>query len=677
MALPSIQAYIYPDRIFPLLGDQIGTKCEIRQYERMKNAKGEMVTLKAGFTRSSLVRNSLDEWSADAAIVLIRDMEDIEDPHTRLEIQSPYIKQALKECVPEHANFDLEHQALILEDQPRCVFHYRQNLIDYHNRCAERQEAEAAQHVAMLLNHMFRTFDQEIRQFKHYMESFQLQPSLSFVNLWMAFVPGQIAYAEKKCNHEKLKGRLFRLKKINRCSCTKVGCSRSSWNISGYAIDYDGADFGHTFIGYQIEPYDGVKPLQDLAVMPLQYHPDCRNIKTELIARGKDFVQLTGQHHKAYKGIAALLSDHRDIHDEDNFPLQSTHVDSRIVVDCQAFSDARPTHQPWFIPSEKRFRTSLDEHLKMSDEELMICADAVAGYSLNEKRWGWFDVKSIRDVEFNKNAFNALILEESQKTVLLSLVHSRKTKNEGFDDMIKGKGKGLVFLLHGTPGTGKTLTAESIADHTESPLIRVDTGILGSQAKQLQEALHEVLNLAERWKATVLLDEADVFLQERNISDIERNMLVAVFLTELEYFSGVLFLTTNRVATFDRAFMSRIHLTIFYPPLGPSSRALVWKNILTQSGMEFESDVVEPDLIASMDDDTMSGRHIKNLIQIACTLATGEGKPLSKSHLRLAKSATISFDSRLATLVAQDEEDGRVDSTVSRVQKRRRIGDDV
>lgn len=140
-------------------------------------------------------------------------MEDIQNPHTRFEIQFPHLKQLLKECVPEHANFDLERQAIILEDQPRCVFHYRQKLIDYHDRCSQNNEVDAARHVAMLLNHMFRTFEQEIRQFNRSMESLELRPALAFANLWMAFVPGQIVYAEKKCNHEKLRGCLFRLQK--------------------------------------------------------------------------------------------------------------------------------------------------------------------------------------------------------------------------------------------------------------------------------------------------------------------------------------------------------------------------------------------------------------------------------------------------------------------------------
>lgn len=47
------------------------------------------------------------------------------------------------------------------------------------------------------------------------------------------------------------------------------------------------------------------------------------------------------------------------------------------------------------------------------------------------------------------------------------------------------------------------------------------------------------------WEAILLMDEADIFLQERDIHDVRRNALVSIFLRELEYFDGTLFLTTN------------------------------------------------------------------------------------------------------------------------------------
>lgn len=69
-------------------------------------------------------------------------------------------------------------------------------------------------------------------------------------------------------------------------------------------------------------------------------------------------------------------------------------------------------------------------------------------------------------------------------------------------------------------------------------------------------------NLAERWGVIMLIDEADMYMEQRRAQDHERNHLVAGFLRALEYYRGILFLSTNRVGTFDEAFTSRIHIQI-------------------------------------------------------------------------------------------------------------------
>lgn len=49
-----------------------------------------------------------------------------------------------------------------------------------------------------------------------------------------------------------------------------------------------------------------------------------------------------------------------------------------------------------------------------------------------------------------------------------------------------------------------------------------------------------------------------------------------MFLRCIEYYRGVLFLTTNRVGHFDDAFMSRIHVIIHYKNLEEDERKQIW-----------------------------------------------------------------------------------------------------
>ena len=60
------------------------------------------------------------------------------------------------------------------------------------------------------------------------------------------------------------------------------------------------------------------------------------------------------------------------------------------------------------------------------------------------------------------------------------------------------------------------------------------------------------------------------------------NGLVSVFLRKLEYYKGILFLTTNRVAQFDEAILSRIHLLLRYEDLTRVARRQVWRNFLSR-----------------------------------------------------------------------------------------------
>ncbi|GME57580.1 hypothetical protein BJY00DRAFT_314164 [Neofusicoccum parvum] len=160
-------------------------------------------------------------------------------------------------------------------------------------------------------------------------------------------------------------------------------------------------------------------------------------------------------------------------------------------------------------------------------------------------------------------------------------------------DLVKGKGTGLIFLLHGPPGVGKTSTAETIASYTCRPLYPITCGDLGATPKEVEESLAHHFSLAHRWGCVLLLDEADVFLAKRDRDDVVRNGLVSVFLRTLEYYSGILFLTTNRVGVIDEAFKSRIHVSLRYPSLRSSSTRQIWEKTLDRIKDENKSSPVK------------------------------------------------------------------------------------
>lgn len=175
---------------------------------------------------------------------------------------------------------------------------------------------------------------------------------------------------------------------------------------------------------------------------------------------------------------------------------------------------------------------------------------------------GGFAVDRLSEVQWSDEAFRSLVLGTKQKELIHALIRQHTARSKTFDDVIAGKGRGLIGLLCGRPGCGKTLTAEATAELTHSALYVVSAGELGTAPEEVDQRLSRVLELAQMWGAVLLLDEAEVFLQERRMADLTRNALVSIFLRQLEYYQGILILTTNLIAHIDAAFESK--LTISY-----------------------------------------------------------------------------------------------------------------
>ena len=97
----------------------------------------------------------------------------------------------------------------------------------------------------------------------------------------------------------------------------------------------------------------------------------------------------------------------------------------------------------------------------LTKDQLLLCSASLKGYSLKNKKWLTFYIGSVLDIEYNESAFESLVLPEDHKELILALAESQVQNRDSFDDVIQGKGKGMIMLLSGPPGVGKTLTAES------------------------------------------------------------------------------------------------------------------------------------------------------------------------------------------------------------------------
>jgi AAA+ superfamily predicted ATPase len=194
-------------------------------------------------------------------------------------------------------------------------------------------------------------------------------------------------------------------------------------------------------------------------------------------------------------------------------------------------------------------------------------------------------------------------------------------------------------------------TTECVAEYVQRPLYLVSSGDLGVTSADLDRELTKIMEMTSTWRAVLLIDEADVFLERRSLHDLHRNSMVSVFLRVLEYYAGILFLTTNRVTTFDDAFKSRIHIPIRYTDLSVASRMQIWRNFigLVPGGVDIDERGLEE--LAEHD---LNGRQIKNVVKAAESLATFDGVRLDLAQLQQVTRIQATFEKDLTSLSGID-----------------------
>lgn len=221
----------------------------------------------------------------------------------------------------------------------------------------------------------------------------------------------------------------------------------------------------------------------------------------------------------------------------------------------------------------------------------------------------WVHVNDVQPYAYQPELKDKLILPGEQTDLIDILTAEMDVL---MDDIIAGKSGGTTVLCAGPAGVGKTLTAEVYAEIIRRPLYRVHSGQLGLNVAAMEVALKDVLTRAQRWGAVMLIDEADVYIRRRD-DNIATNAVVGVFLRVLEYFNGLLFLTTNRVDDIDEAIISRCIALIKYRPPEADARRRIWRVMTDQFQLAVDDAQIER-LSALFPG--ASGRDIKGLAKL-------------------------------------------------------------
>ncbi len=282
---------------------------------------------------------------------------------------------------------------------------------------------------------------------------------------------------------------------------------------------------------------------------------------------------------------------------------------------------------------ERRFETAADAEFWRSARvatgfERIPLHCYVHVFHLEWHRNIWVHVQHMDEYRYQPQLRDKLVLPAHHRDLIDILTSNM---NVLVQDFVPGKSGGTTILCQGAPGLGKTLTAEVYSEVVGKPLYRVHSGQLGTTAASVGATLTGILRRAVRWDAILLLDEADVYIRCRD-NDLEHNAIVAEFLRTLEYFNGLLFMTTNRIDDVDDAIRSRCIATIEYSTPQKPDAIRLWRLLAEQFGADLADDLIEA--LTNLYP-TASGRDIKELLKLTTRYCRAKQIPLSKEAFEL------------------------------------------
>ncbi|KAI5068385.1 hypothetical protein GOP47_0016730 [Adiantum capillus-veneris] len=507
------------------------------------------------------------------------------------------------------------------------------------------------------LHHLLRFLDEHFKDISAKFAWVKREGRVSYNMLWTFLAPG----VEVCC-----------LCNISGQVCHAVISEKGKYDHKSWAPDengfkiklnvmaFNGKSYRHCTMTYKIDEFDGEVLFTSLRVCPWSFFPSQQrqDMMDHLEQRGQLFYNYAVKEPFMFMHFHGSLGYYQRSANG-CFQLRRVNADGRVMVDLLSLAKANPdwplgNAQP---PSELlrglgekgTEEAKSEKGRQLTKEELCRAPAVVYGFSFSLKRWGCFDVEGLREITFEDQAYEQLVMKSAKQKEMLKAIVTTYLLEEGGRgkgvDVVAQKGEGCVVLCYGPPGTGKTLTAETLAETLHRPLWAISAFELGEEAGELEKSLSQVLNTALRWRAIVLLDEADGYLERRAFNvDVKRNLLTGVFLRLLEYYAGVLFLTTNRVGAFDEAFLSRISLCIRYPELDDERRGFIWQTLLARAAIP-TNEANFSGLVQC--GQPLNGREIRNIISLAQTWAHSSAQPPSISHVLDALQLVISGSKEL------------------------------
>ncbi|KAK0730417.1 P-loop containing nucleoside triphosphate hydrolase protein [Lasiosphaeris hirsuta] len=615
---------------------------------------------------------------------------------TSMVIHSPHLRAALAAVIDYSGGFETYKDTMVIAAPYQVLIHHWAALEHYRDNqpaCHDAvYAATTAKHIDIVLSFLKEKYGEKIEaETRRWNSPEGATATHNF--FWLLLKPGEIIYKDEDDTMTP-----YVVSSVRRS--TQSDAAFGAYVVNHWNIEYMNNRLQRHMYSTHVQPWAGERAITSLPVIPARFVPGgAKEMAEYRVSLGRQYWELAKQ--PSYREYQGMMKD-KDGNDCGN-------MSGRVVVDCEGwalFGDSpnaaegkiqtmnTPRRHPGAPPVPKDNLPQKQPHCPCdacrqdglprapsafagfeyvdpkknqppANEALYfhVFSDLVPAFLLGERRWAFLKTSNLREVRPDTNAFKYLVLEDEVKLTVKALI-GKFASSDGKvspwpSDFVKNKGEGRIFLLHGPPGVGKTCTAECIAELTRRPLLSLTSGDISTSmsAGSVEHALNYFLSLGERFGALVLLDEADVYLEARRTRDLRRNGLVSVFLRALEYYKGVLFLTTNRVEAFDSAFTSRIHVALHYKRLNDTDRGRIWVQNFERLERDSAGKCYVPAstrLFALESPEmrrlTFNGREIRNALQTAVALAETEALEdgvetvtVGEKHLRSVAKMSSGF----------------------------------
>ena len=238
--------------------------------------------------------NKTAKWS-----LLVRHVKVYGDAHKVLAIhsivvQSPLLKKLLGGVLKNYPGITTDLNRLEFSGKFEPLVHRWAELQTAISKIGdETEEQRTTKEHAELLQKIL------VEEFKDLLDISQDMKNkgvMTYEHLWTLYQPGSVVFTRQDGQETALQLQSTRYGQ-------DAGGNPCFW-VVGKFVDWDGSAFGTSQINLSISAFSGTRPIAQLRVFPIEYHPKGKEVKERLIERGTKVEELAGVNYKAYDGIA-------------------------------------------------------------------------------------------------------------------------------------------------------------------------------------------------------------------------------------------------------------------------------------------------------------------------------------------------------------------------------------